>query len=335
MFGHLLSVRAEVLGTSVHRVAAATIKSFRDQHELTIDDAHKVLVMMWATQDIKTNFNRLEPRHRDQIRLAEVYRLFINTQRARIACELRLYQKSKREAYTRAGETTEFVALKDLYEEHLANDKTHEALLQEEKKWEKEAMSVMQGMSLYTQILENTNGVGVRIALRFLANIPDIKAFPTKAKFQRFCGVTPNGPTGKKLQPGEIPPFVGGVFIRKRRGQTCDYRPPLRQALYLLADQMNRRPGSWWGAKFIDNKKRYREKHPEAIQVEVDNMVKDPETGKMVKDGTKLVWRYNNGHIHNMAGWKTLHQFAGWFWFVANRLEDGENVDDIVAERAA
>ena len=97
-----------------------------------------------------------------------------------------------------------------------------------------------------------------------------------------------------------------GRFPRRREGELANWSPSARQALYLLADQFNRRPDSVWGEKLLLNKLRMREKHPEPVEVEVESR----ENGKTVK---KTVKRYTNGHIHKMATWRTLSRFVEWF----------------------
>ncbi|HUD20793.1 MAG TPA: hypothetical protein VMQ44_01850, partial [Candidatus Saccharimonadales bacterium] len=55
------------------------------------------------------------------------------------------------------------------------------------------------------------------------------------------------------------------AFPRKRRGFRCNWSPTGRQAMYLVGDQFNRRPGTQWGDKLRANKANYRVIHPEPI----------------------------------------------------------------------
>ena len=93
------------------------------------------------------------------------------------------------------------------------------------------------------------------------------------------------------------------AFPRKRRGTRCNWNPTGRQALYLLADQFNRRPSTVWGKRLRQNKATYRVIHPEPIK----------ENGKS---------RYSNGHIHKMAIWKTLGEFVNALYFEWSELEN-------------
>jgi hypothetical protein len=80
-------------------------------------------------------------------------------------------------------------------------------------------------------------------------------------------------------------------MARQRRGQVSNWNRDVRQSLFLLGDQFNRRPTSFWGNKLLENKKTLRERHPEVVTNE---------------NGKK---RYTDGHIHKLATWMTLRQF--------------------------
>lgn len=103
----------------------------------------------------------------------------------------------------------------------------------------------------------------------------------SRAKFRYYCGV---GLT------------EDGQFLRRRSGKVANWSNDTRQALYLFADQMNRRPNSEWGRRLLDNKASYAAKHPEVVK----------------NEGGKK--RYTKGHIANMARWKTLAEFCDWFY---------------------
>jgi hypothetical protein len=96
---------------------------------------------------------------------------------------------------------------------------------------------------------------------------------------------------------------MGGV------GQISNWNPTIRQALWLFGDQLNRQAkmNTYWGNKLLENKAKYREKHPNIIE----NV-----NGKL---------RYNPAHIHRMAVWKTLRQFTRWLYREWTRLENDPN----------
>ncbi len=126
----------------------------------------------------------------------------------------------------------------------------------------------------------------------------------------------------KQKSVGKLTAFCGahvqkdGKFPRRRAGQTANYSPAARQALYLLADQWVKRPNTYWGAKLRVNKERLREIHPEAVIV----------------DGKK---KYTDGHIHKMAIWRTITQFVRRLATDWMRLEGGTPLDVVLDQKLA
>lgn len=91
-----------------------------------------------------------------------------------------------------------------------------------------------------------------------------------------------------------------GMFARRRSSVVANWHPDVRQALYQLGDQFNRRPKSDWGQRLLKGKARYREQYPEKVT-----------------KGSKS--RYSDGHTHRMATWRTLTRFVEelyetWTW---------------------
>ncbi len=98
-----------------------------------------------------------------------------------------------------------------------------------------------------------------------------------------------------------------GTFPRRKRGVVANWHGDARQALYLAADQFNRRPDSVWGKELRAAKARLRVIHPEPIMVE--------------NGGGKKVKRYTDGHIHKMAIWRTLSRFVERLYVEWSALE--------------
>jgi hypothetical protein len=315
LFAHLLSRVGEKIGSKVVRTSAARAKEFRSTTEYAeIEHMHRALVWMHKLNPEK--FRELLPRHRAQVEVEELYKLFEEVQNDRKACGLRLFQRAKRFAFTGDGvETQEMVTVQERHKALLASDPVHLALEAEEKRIEREALKVMEGMPIYDRVLKPVAGIGPRIALRLIASIPDITAFETKEQFAAFCGVHALGTNGKKMQKGETPPASRGGFPRRKRGVVCDWKPALRQALFLFDDQLNRNPGSHWGARRVVIKQAYRVKHPEPVE-ELN------EAGRKVK-------RYTDGHIQNMARWKTLNKFCRWLFRELKKLEAAASECDL------
>lgn len=114
-------------------------------------------------------------------------------------------------------------------------------------------------------------------------------------RLRAFCGV-------HVLQGGkytDVPPEK--QFPRKRAGMVANWNTRAREALYQLADQFNRRPGSEWGNKLLTNKDGFRQRHPDVV------IVTSGDNGQGKK-------RYTKGHIHKMGQWRSLSQFVSWLY---------------------
>ncbi len=141
--------------------------------------------------------------------------------------------------------------------------------------------------------------------------------FRSRGRFLSYCGVgvikvpvyqrNGNDEIIKDEKTGNpIVASMTGIFPRRRAGSHAKWNNDARTGFYLLADQWNRRPDSEWGQHLRQNKGMYRERHPDEIEV--------VENGKKRK-------KYTKGHIHRMAAWRTITEFAKWLFGEWYRLD--------------
>ncbi|MCI0619887.1 transposase [Candidatus Wolfebacteria bacterium] len=214
------------------------------------------------------------------IRVREAHRDRIDAMKGRIACEQRLRQHTIGQVFCSPEGGYPEGGLEKAHDARRASDRILTALLAEEGARERELAKALGALDLYTELLEPIEGVGPALAAPIIAAVIDIRRFPTVAKFKTFCGC-------HVLEDGRFP--------RRRRGEVANWHPDIRQALFLLGDQWNRRPDSRWGKKLRHWKTVLRERHPEPVEV----------------DG---VLKYTNGHIHKMALWRTRTKFTEWLY---------------------
>lgn len=96
-------------------------------------------------------------------------------------------------------------------------------------------------MKVYTQVFEPIPGVGPLIAARIIANIGDIRRFPSEASLKAFAGYHQ---------------FEDGSRARRVAGKVSNWSPELKQAVYLWCDQTLKRKDSPWRAK-LDKRRAY------------------------------------------------------------------------------
>ena len=81
------------------------------------------------------------------------------------------------------------------------------------------------------------------------------------------------------------------LFPRRRVGVVANWHPVVRQSLYQLGEQFNKRPKSAWGMRLRQIKASLQAQHPEPIKL-----------------GNTT--RYTKAHLHRIAIWRTLTRFA-------------------------
>ncbi|KKR48891.1 MAG: hypothetical protein UT86_C0002G0066 [Candidatus Magasanikbacteria bacterium GW2011_GWC2_40_17] len=272
-----LSRSGENVGASVYRVPSFVFKNWRGQDEDKDKDAE---LLAQKVRNERGSFYKVESRDRAFIRVSEALSFRQEALAARIACEQRLHASFIGSIFlSERGLYPEGMIEKE-YQRRSANDMVLQNLEEELKRRESELKKAVEATALWDRVFAPISGVGPRLAAAFIASIVDIRRFETDAKLKAYCGahVLPDG-----------------RFPRRRGGEVANWSPDLRQALYLLGDQFNRRPDSVWGQKLISYKAKFRDRHAKEI-------------------GTNGKSRYSDGHIHRMATWRTLTKFVEWLW---------------------
>lgn len=128
-------------------------------------------------------------------------------------------------------------------------------------------------------------------------------------------------------------------FVRRRAGDVANWHPDLRQALWLLGEQFNRRPGSVWGQRLLANKAELylkhgamctscgtawhacadQKAHKEFLQVGECTTCKCPWHQCPSQKIHKRI--HSAGHLHKQAIWRTVTQFVEWLWEAWWQLE--------------
>lgn len=274
---------ASKMKIQVKRVPSYLINKHREGDDGSND--HFELIKLY--QESPELFYDFQPRDADLIVVKESLRDRTDAVKARIACEQRISAQLIGRIFTAPDGLFPEGAIEEMYLDKKANSELLKYLLIEEKARNNDLMKAVTKLDVWHKLFADIPGVGPRIAAGIIAPIGDIRRFATAAKLKAFAGVAVN---------------PDGSFVRRRRDQTNNWNPALRQSLYLLADQFNRRPDSIWGQAFREYKVKLRESHPEVI----------------MKNKKK---RYTDGHIHKMAVWRTLTKFVEWLWSEWTKLE--------------
>lgn len=108
--------------------------------------------------------------------LRATYALFEDTMKQRIACEQRLLKIFEREQYL-TGSAHQKTDVDVMFAKAKADNATLQALIQEEKRRERELAALLERIPVYKQVFTKYSGVGTRIAARIITAIVDIRRF--------------------------------------------------------------------------------------------------------------------------------------------------------------
>lgn len=268
------------------------------------------------------------------ILVRETFKIRTDAMKDRMACVQRLRQRIIGMKFCSLEGGFPDGDIEKSFEELKANDPIFCAIARQEDKAMKEMTTAVEGTDVWKKLFEALPGVGPAIAARIISAIIDIRRFETDAKLKAFMGVHV---------------LKDGTFPRRRNGLVSNWHPDARQALYLLADQFVKKPGSAWGTRLNEYKKRLREKHPQVcVQITqataekigikttekyvlipiglAPQPAKKRYTAKHPVTGEEITitgpQKYGDGHIHKMAIWRTLSKFVEWLHREWWKLED-------------
>ena len=266
---------------------------------------------------------------REVIAVRELLDLRMRAMKNRIAIGQQILQGLIGKIFTDEDDLYPEGTIEDAYLAEIASDTIYLGAEAEEARREKNLVKQVEHLELWARIFEPAVGWGPMQAAKIIATVGDIRRFATAANFRSYCELRPKtkddkgNPVHPRLQ-----------FPRKRRGSVSKVSA-IRQAIFLLVDQANRRPASFWGKKLLENKAVLRARHPEPVMMPSA----DPKTGKDKIDSKTgepvLVKCYTDGHIHKMGIWKTAEQICNHiydeWWKIARereaRIKEGKILD--------
>lgn len=123
------------------------------------------------------------------------------------------------------------------------------------------------------------------LTAQLLAQIDDIAKFANVSKLWRFAGMA----------------VIDGKAERNKPGEKSHFNRTLKSLCWLIGEQFIRHQVTPYIFIYYEEKDRLREKFPEKIKVV------DDKTGKSR-------WKYNDGHLHNMAKRKMMKIFLQHLW---------------------
>lgn len=277
-FAYALARQGEQVGARVFRIPPFKLKEAREASNNKKEEDHVLLAsLFYAKPEL---FYEASVRDRALMRATVAWRALEESMKARIACEQRLRQSFIGKVFTNKDGVYPEGGLEKAYTAEKASNAILDALQKEESRRGRELEQALEDLDVYTEIFKPIEGMGPRIAGRIISAVGDIRRFETSAKLVAFLGVHV---------------LKDGTFPRRKGGVIANWHGDGRQALYLAADQWNKRPDSYWGQYLRKMKANLRVAHP---------------TEEVIEKGGRKVKRYTTGHIHKMARWRTMTRFV-------------------------
>ncbi len=330
-FAFATSNKLHAMGGEVFRIPPFKLQGHRGK-EAKENDAKLLAELVTIYGE---DFYPTVVRDRSIILVRETFKLRMDAMKDRMACVQRLRQRLIGMVFCSTG-SSGFPDgnIEKHFETLKATDNILGSILEQEEKAFKAMTVAVEETDVWQKLFADLPGVGPAIAARIISAIIDVRRFETDAKLKKFMGV--------HVMPD-------GTFPRRRNGVVANWHPDARQALYLLAYQFVKKPGSAWGTKLNEYKKKLREKYPQVCvqvtqaaasklgietaekhvfipiglapqKVKVKYEAKHPVTGEDITISGPQ--KYGDGHIHKMAIWRTLSKFVEWLHREWWKLED-------------
>ena len=219
---------AEQKGGRVIRVPSFVLADERAKREFPSNKSKDAELLAILAAEKPAMFYPLAERDRALIHARIRYKLRMDAMKARIGCEQRLRQRHIGNVFTAADGLYPKEDFEKSFEAIKASDGILEGLRRKERCGQG-ARSCDRTARRVPKRLAPLEGMDVKIAARMIANVVDIRQFPTVHKFVAFCGA-------HLLKDGR--------FARRRNNERANWNNDCRQALYLFADQANFRADS-------------------------------------------------------------------------------------------
>jgi len=184
----------------------------------------------------------------------------MDAMKARISCEQRLRQRLIGEIFCSEEGLYPEGGIERYFDEKKATDEILRSLTKEERIALNELEDAVEATEVYQKLFNPIEGCGVAISARIISAVMDIRRFATAPKLKKYMGAHL-----MEVLREDGSHTDDWIFPRRRNEQTANWQGDARQALYLLADQFDRRSGSEWGQYLILCKQRLRVVHPEPV----------------------------------------------------------------------
>ena len=219
-------------GVEVHQISYLRASSKLKKHKLTADDVFALARghpdLFYSVTSAQSEVLEIIANGNEFFDAMEVRKAYANLARSRIQQNAAMYGRAMGVDITTFEELAELVKKQLGIKEKKPADQSLQILLAREAQFGNQLDSTMKKSKMFNHIFGSVDGIGPKLAARFIAAIERIERFERPEDLSNYAGMLPRGVEGK--MPSR----------RNSKGATLSRDPGLNTACFLFQEQMFR-----------------------------------------------------------------------------------------------
>jgi len=219
-------------GVEVHQISYLRASSKLKKHKLTADDVFALASghpdLFYSVTSAQSEVLEIIANGNEFFDAMEVRKAYANLARSRIQQNAAMYGRAMGVDITTFEELAELVKKQLGIKEKKPADQSFQILLAREAQFGNQLDSAMKKSKMFNHIFGSVDGIGPKIAARFITAIERIERFERPEDLSNYAGMLPRGVEGK--MPSR----------RNSKGATLSRDPGLNTACFLFQEQMFR-----------------------------------------------------------------------------------------------
>ena len=219
-------------GVEVHQISYLRASSKLKKHKLTADDVFALASghpdLFYSVTSAQSEVLEIIANGNEFFDAMEVRKAYANLARSRIQQNAAMYGRAMGVDITTFEELAELVKKQLGIKEKKPADQSLQILLAREAQFGNQLDSTMKKSKMFNHIFGSVDGIGPKLAARFIAAIERIERFERPEDLSNYAGMLPRGVEGK--MPSR----------RNSKGATLSRDPGLNTACFLFQEQMFR-----------------------------------------------------------------------------------------------
>ncbi len=355
LMAYVISRTGEKRDFTIIRIPPYRLKAEREERNMEKDDDAKLLAAL--VKEKPELFRAVAKRDRALVNLREANRMRTFVQRDRKSCKMRIRSATMGEIFCNEEGGYPEGGIEKAYDLAVASDPVFIELEKKEARLNRQLKKCCEEIPIYNTVKEVMVGIGPSILSSIIAPVQDISLFDTVGKFKAFCGlhVLENGAFPRKRvgercnwNPGARQAFfLLGEQFNRRAGMFWGTRLLENKVMYknkhpypILVEWISAKPAKFKAQELETtgtSDAPYVSQELEPAEPAKEGRMFPLIPGKFKKDKKRVMTyeietesgtvtvrgtqRYFNGHLHKMAIWRTISEFAEWLYWKWRTME--------------